>query len=134
MGLDSLNMLAIFLAAVAKFILGGLWYSPFLFGKVWMKEVGLSPETLSDPTREMILAGGVCVIFALSLAVIIAAANLDFTGSLVMGLIVGIGLLAANSSLSFAFEGRSFRLYMIYAGQYLCESVLAAGIIGYFQS
>jgi hypothetical protein len=33
----SLNYTLIFLAVVAQFILGALWYSPLMFGKWWME-------------------------------------------------------------------------------------------------
>ncbi len=32
-----MNALNIFLAAGAAYVLGGLWYSPFMFGKRWMR-------------------------------------------------------------------------------------------------
>ena len=35
-----MNILAVLLAAVSSFLLGGLWYSPALFGKTWSSENG----------------------------------------------------------------------------------------------
>lgn len=48
-----LNYLAIFAAAVSMFLVGGLWYSPVLFGKAWQRETGLSDEELKqrNPAR-----------------------------------------------------------------------------------
>jgi len=37
MGFSSINYLAVLAAAVSTFVLGGLWYSPLLFGKAWMR-------------------------------------------------------------------------------------------------
>jgi len=31
-------------AAVASFVIGGGWYSPLLFGRIWMRETGLQDE------------------------------------------------------------------------------------------
>ena len=45
---QNLNWLAIIAAAVSAFILGGLWYSPLLFGKRWMKETGITEETTKN--------------------------------------------------------------------------------------
>ena len=39
------------IAALSAFMLGGLWYSPALFGKVWQREAGLSDEQLRSQTR-----------------------------------------------------------------------------------
>lgn len=40
MHMHSLNWLAILVAAVASMILGFLWYSPLLFAKAWVREMG----------------------------------------------------------------------------------------------
>ena len=38
-----LNWLAIGVAVIASFLLGGLWYGP-LFGQAWKKEMGVPPD------------------------------------------------------------------------------------------
>ncbi len=38
MDMNSINWLAVFVAGISAFVLGGVWYSPALFGKAWMKE------------------------------------------------------------------------------------------------
>ncbi len=35
-----LNWLAVLLAAISAVVLGFLWYSPLLFAKPWMREMG----------------------------------------------------------------------------------------------
>jgi hypothetical protein len=40
MHMHSLNWLAVLVAAVASMILGFLWYSPLLFAKAWVREMG----------------------------------------------------------------------------------------------
>ncbi len=39
--MPEINYLAVVVAALGSFLLGGLWYSPALFGKVWQREAGL---------------------------------------------------------------------------------------------
>ncbi|NNK34276.1 MAG: DUF1761 domain-containing protein, partial [Xanthomonadales bacterium] len=39
------------IAALSAFILGGLWYSPLLFGKAWQREAGLSDEQLARSNK-----------------------------------------------------------------------------------
>ena len=48
------NLLAVIVAGIASFILGGLWYSPMLFGKAWQREAGLSDEQLARGNMAMI--------------------------------------------------------------------------------
>ena len=44
MHMHHLNLLAILVAAIATMIVGFLWYSPLLFAKPWMREMGCDPE------------------------------------------------------------------------------------------
>lgn len=47
------NYLAVLLAGVVSMVLGFLWYSPILLGKPWMKERGMSAESLKKSQKEM---------------------------------------------------------------------------------
>jgi len=42
--MHSLNWLAIFVAAISTMVMGFLWYSPLLFAKPWMREMGCDPN------------------------------------------------------------------------------------------
>jgi hypothetical protein len=51
-----INYMMIFVATILQFILGALWYSPLIFGKLWMQimEVThISKEELSKMQKEM---------------------------------------------------------------------------------
>lgn len=126
---EELNYLAIILAAVAKFMVGGLWFSKFLFGESWMEEVGLKVEELTNPTKPMIIAflGGLLVAF--SMAILLNILALDLRTSFAVVVILAIGISAAQVAQSFAFEGRSMRLYLIYATQTLAEFLVVAAIL-----
>ena len=47
-----MNYLAIVVAAVSSFLIGGLWYSNALFGAAWNKENG-SPPPPGHPARSL---------------------------------------------------------------------------------
>ena len=61
--MPEVNWLAVVAAAVASFVVGGLWYSPQLFGKVWQREAGMSDEQLKSGNPARIFGGA----FVLSL-------------------------------------------------------------------
>ena len=42
----AINWLAVFVAAIVMFILGGLWYSPFLFAKRWIALMNRTEEQM----------------------------------------------------------------------------------------
>jgi hypothetical protein len=62
--LDSINYLAVLIAALSSFMIGGLWYSVF-FAKAWMKENGFTDESLKNSNMMMIFGGS----FILSLII-----------------------------------------------------------------
>jgi hypothetical protein len=38
--MEGINVFAVLVAAASSFVLGGLWYSPMLFGRLWNREAG----------------------------------------------------------------------------------------------
>src|SRR5690348_2723001 len=65
-----LNYWAILVAVVASMVLGFLWYGP-IFGKAWMKEMGIPADRKPDPKvmrRGMILMliGSFLTVFVLA--------------------------------------------------------------------
>src|SRR3977135_2049948 len=44
MHMHNLNWLAILVAAISTMVVGFLWYSPLLFAKAWMHEMGYDPN------------------------------------------------------------------------------------------
>ena len=75
-----LNYLAILLASFAQFVLGALWYSPILFGKVWMDIMDvthLSQQELQKMQKEMgpfyALQFALTILYTIALACVIAA-------------------------------------------------------------
>lgn len=130
MEFGQINIWAVLLAAGVKFFIGGLWYSPVLFGGLWLRETGLRTEELTSPARPMIIAALLGLVTAFTLAVLITLTDLDFISSIALGCLVGIGIVATMLAPHFAFEGRSFRLCAIYAAQHVVELMVMAAIIG----
>src|SRR5688500_7149419 len=120
--MPEVNWLAILVAGVACFLLGGLWYSPVLFGKAWQRETGLTDERLKKSNMVMIFG----VSFVLSL---LAAWNFaNFLGprpSLAFGAGVGAsaGLLwvAGSFGINYLFERKSFKLFAINGGYHTLQ-------------
>jgi Protein of unknown function (DUF1761) len=49
-------ILAFFSAGLAHFLIGGLWYSPLMFSKVWMHGLGLTESDIKEGEFNMGLA------------------------------------------------------------------------------
>jgi hypothetical protein len=126
-----LNWLAVIVAAATAFVIGALWYSKKVFGNAWMLEVGLTDEAIGRANMPLTFGGT----FALQL--VAAAALAFFMGSgsdwligLQAGLLVAICWIATAYGITYFFEQRSLRLYLINAGYYLVLFATMGAIIG----
>lgn len=126
---DELNYLAILLAAVAKMFIGALWFSKMLFGSTWLKETGLNMEELVNPKKPIIISICSAFLFVFSAAVVFSMLALDLRSALAVAVIMAIGISGAQMLPSYAFEGRSLGLYLIYATQYVIEFVVVVLIL-----
>jgi len=126
------NYLAILVATVSTFVLGGLWYSPVLFGRAWMQEMGFTDETLKGRGNVGLIMGGSFVlelIMAVNLAAFIGAkASLAF--GLFAGAAAGFGWVALSFGVTYLFERKSLCLFFINAGYHGVAFTLMGAILG----
>ena len=73
MDFSTINYLAVFAAAVSTFVLGGLWYSPLLFGKTWMRANNLTEADLQTFSKARMF--GWSIVFSLVMAMPFAASK-----------------------------------------------------------
>lgn len=123
-----MNYWAILLAAVTSFLLGGLWYSPALFGRIWNRENGGVPPP-SHPAKVF----GISFLFSLLAAYIFAL----FVGpdphwhlAVHKGLLVGAGMVAASFGINYQFAQRSFKLWLIDGGYHVVQFMLFGLVLG----
>src|SRR2546423_11753356 len=48
---NQINWLAVLVAAVSMFVIGGLWYSPVLFGKIWLRANGFTEADVANGSK-----------------------------------------------------------------------------------
>ncbi len=89
-----LNWPAVVAAALAFFALGGLWYSPPLFGKAWQRSMGWEmPEGQRPGPAYYIGPLITCLIATVAVSMIARATGSDgVLDGIVLGLVVGIGI------------------------------------------
>jgi hypothetical protein len=123
-----MNIWIVLLAAVSSFVVGGLWYSPMLFGKVWNSENG-SPPTTGHPAKVF----GVSFAFSLLAASCFAALvgpDPTLEASIRLGALVGIGFVAASFGINYQFAQRSFKLWLIDGGYHVAQFLLFGLVFG----
>jgi hypothetical protein len=62
-----INFWIVFVAGIVPALVGGLWYSPLLFGNIWQKEVGLTDEQIKGANMPLVM--GLSYVFSCFLAV-----------------------------------------------------------------
>lgn len=125
--MEHLNIWAVLVAALSTFLIGGLWYSPALFGKAWMRENGFTEEKMKNANMVKIfgLAFFLALIAAVNLAMYMAEENRPEMGAF-WGFLAGFGWVATFVGTHYLFERKSFTLFLINAGY----SVVALTIMG----
>ncbi len=95
--LGELNWLAVIVATVAYFALGGLWYAERVFGKAWMRSMDWQPPADYKPSPAVYLVPALtCLISTVVTGMIAAATETDtLAEGIVLGLAVGVGYAGA---------------------------------------
>ena len=129
-----INFFAVLVAAIAAMVIGSLWYSPFLFGKAWMRMRGLDPrsmESMSFPLNLMALEF-VCALVAayvLGIFSLLFGAHTVFA-AVFLAFLIWIGFYVTQQLSEVLWEERPFGLFLINASQRLVSLLLMALIVG----
>ena len=128
--LADLNWLAILGAAIAAFVLGGLWYSPKLFGNAWMQDVGLTEESAAESNMAVIFGGAFVLILIAAVFLGTVISNSTWLAGLHTGLVIGLAWVATAYGVTYLFERRPLRLFLVNAGYNVVLFALMGSIIG----
>ena len=132
--MPEISWLAVALCAISSLVLGGVWYSPALFARTWQQAAGLSDDELKS--------GNMAKIFGLTLVLsFIAAAvfamflgkNFGVGPATAAGFSAGLCWVAAAYGITYLFEHRPLKLWLINGGYHTLQFTLFGLIIGYLQ-
>ncbi|WP_435107990.1 DUF1761 domain-containing protein [Nocardiopsis synnemataformans] len=128
--MPELNFLAIGAAAVAAFVVSGVWYG--VFAKQ-LKELGPSAEP-----KPMALLLPVELVRNLVLATVLAwlasaTGAVGVPGALVLGLVLWVGFPGVLLAGSVFHENVPWRLAALHAGDWLVKLLVIAAIVGFWR-
>lgn len=115
----SINSWAVLAAAIINIIIGMIWYSPPVFGKLWMSSMGLTPQRMEElKKRGMGKIYFASFVTALLMSYVLAHfvkiwAVEDIGGALQLSFWSWLGFVVTVSLGSVLWEGKSFRLYLL---------------------
>jgi hypothetical protein len=128
-----INVWAVLTGTIALWVLGALWYSPILFGKIWQKEVEFKEEAIKK--------GNVALVFGLSfLLMLFMVWALNFVinshkpedvsmfKGLHYGVFTGFFFSMMTMGINYLYQRRSLALWLI-DGSYMVIGLGIAGMI-----
>lgn len=141
MDFNTINWLAILVAGISAFVLGGVWYSPLLFGNAWMRENKLTMEEVKKGNAAKIYGWAfiLSLIMAANLGMFLADTPAECTGNCaqktdiswgaIAGFLAGIWAFCGLAIVAL-FEQRSARYIFINGCYLLLALTLMGAIIG----
>ena len=130
-----INYLAVLVAAIVAMVIGALWYSPILFGKIWMKLSGFTKKDLKK-AKEKGMAKSYTIGFLASIVTAYVLAifiNFSQVSSVMDGVVIGalawLGFIATTMLGIILWEGKPVKLYLINVSQYLVSLVVMGAIL-----
>ena len=130
-----INYLAIIVAVVVNMVLGFLWYGP-VFGKPWMKEMGIDPHGPKPKNMGknyfIMFIGSFLMAFVLKHNVVFGQSYLGITGfsaAFQAGFWNWLGFIAPVLVGAVLWEKKSWKLFFLNSGYYLVALILMAWIL-----
>ncbi|MCB0630803.1 MAG: DUF1761 domain-containing protein [Saprospiraceae bacterium] len=132
MDASTLNLPAILVAAVLAFVIGGMWYSPLLFGKAWMQENGFSESDLQQGSTARIFGFAFLwsLVMAFNLGMFLNDPGTTASWGAIAGFLAGFGWIAMGIFIIGLFERRSIRYMLIHAAYMVVALTLMGLVIG----
>ena len=132
--MNGINWWAVLVAGISAFVVGGVWYSPGLFGRAWMKDNNFTEEQIKKGGNKGKIFG-FTLIFSLLMSVNLAmflstpAAKAGIAWGATAGFLAGIWTFCAIAIHSL-FELKPWRLIFINGFYSVVALILMGAIIG----
>lgn len=130
------NPWAVVVAAIVSFLVGWLWYSPVLFGSMWMKASGITKAAMNKGKHKSMgltmFTGFVAqLVMAWVLAIVITATGQQgVVNGLILAFWVWLGFVATIGLGGVLWEGKSMTLFWINMIHWLVALLIQAVVIG----
>jgi hypothetical protein len=126
-----INWLSVFTATLLAFGIGGLWYSPLLFGKIWQKEIKRTDEDIKKANMPLIFGSTFFLnLIAATFLDLFIGKNSTLLSGLHFGLLVSVAWISTSLGINYLFTQKSLRLFFIDAGYYVFFFMVMGAILG----
>lgn len=129
--MPDINLLAVAVAALSTFLIGGLWYSSALFYKPWLRANGFSEADVQKGNPGVIF--GLTFVFALimaaNLAAFLAAPDTTLAWGATAGALTAVWVVLGIAVVAL-FERRPWSYIFVNGGYWLVSFVVMGAILG----
>lgn len=120
-------------AALAGFLIGGLWYGP-LFGKAWQRESGLSDERIASSNMALIF--GTTFLLNLIASALLghmyaASGQPSVRAHFLIANGIGWGFVGTSIGVNYLFARKSLKLFFIDAGYWTLAYTAMGAVYAY---
>ncbi|MBI2147518.1 DUF1761 domain-containing protein [Candidatus Woesearchaeota archaeon] len=136
MAAAGMMVLSIVLSAIAAMAIGGLWFSPALFGRAWMQLSGKTKHDMEKAKKEGMGAkylgafiGTLVMAFVLSRMLVYAGTATAAQG-VVLGFLAWLGFVAPVQFGIVLWEGKPVQLFFLNTAHELVSLVIMGAILG----
>ncbi len=133
--IPDINLLAVLVAAVVNIAFGAVWYSPSMFGKIWVKLVGVAEhhecENETGVWKYYVIGFVNSIVMALALAYVLALAVPSLVYFFFIALLLWFGFVGTISMNAVTWGGRPVKLWFLDNGYYLLSFLIMSAIIYY---
>ncbi len=131
MTFHNLNIWAILTSTVSAFVVGGLWYSPLLFGAAWKKANRFgSGEPPAATGRIFAISFALSLVMAFNLAMFLNDPKTNLAWGATAGFLAGFGWVAMGIGIVSLFERRPLTYVLVNGGYLTVALVLMGAILG----
>ena len=128
-----INFWAVLVSAFAFWGLGALWYSPFLFGRRWQKEVGMTKEVAKKTNMFMLMGLSMLLMLFMTWALNFMinshkAEDVTMWSGVMYGVFTGFFFSMLTIGINYLYQRRSLVLWLI-DGLYAVIGMGIAGLI-----
>ena len=129
------NYLAVVVSAIVGMVIGALWYSPMLFGKMWMKLSGVTDKEMKKAKEKgMSKSYALAFLGSLLMSCILAHFVYYTQASTVLegmqtGFWIWLGFVATIMLGMVLWEGKSWKLYFVKAAHELVALAVMGAIL-----
>ncbi len=132
----TINYLAVLVTAIVSFVIGMIWFSPYVFGNIWQRGMGWDKVQMEKRKKSMNMTAAMILNFIASFIMIVVLAHLvkyaapvNFLEAIEVGCWIWIGFIITTVIGGVLWEGKKWSWYFVTIGYHLVNLLVASMIL-----